>query len=130
MRCQRQSASSSASWRAWPVWSSPVTFGGGEALFLPGALPALLDAFRLVERVHRRIVRPRTFVVRARRSDAVRQRLCAQYAESARGRRRTPASRGNRCDSFVAFGQLLRVTEIRVSFKEVDVRDLDFLEGN
>ena len=53
--------------------SAPVTFGGGtqideglvaalagagpvEALVLPGPLPARLDAFRLVERLHRRIV--------------------------------------------------------------------------
>ncbi len=42
---------------------------------------------RLVARLHRRIVRPRTLRVRVRRTDAVRQRLCPQYAESPGGRK-------------------------------------------
>jgi hypothetical protein len=33
-----------------------VGVGGVEALLLPGALPALLDAFGLVERFHQRAI--------------------------------------------------------------------------
>ncbi len=50
-----------------------------EAFLLPGALPALLDPLRLVERLHARIVRLRTLRVRRQITDAVRQRLWAQY---------------------------------------------------
>ena len=39
-----------------------------EAFLLPGALPALLDPLRLVERLHARIVRPRTRRVRSAES--------------------------------------------------------------
>src|SRR5207302_2460980 len=41
-----------------------------EAFLLPGALPALLDALRLVERLHRSIVVPRALSVRLRAPDA------------------------------------------------------------
>ena len=65
------SASASESRSAWPMCSSPVTFGGGcattkvgrragsggvETLVLPGLLPALLDALRLVEGLHQPIL--------------------------------------------------------------------------
>src|SRR5947199_1768405 len=38
MRCQRTSASASESWRAWPMCSAPVTFGGGCATTNAGRL--------------------------------------------------------------------------------------------
>ena len=68
MRRVRTIVSASESCSAWPRCRSPVTFGGGCAiaklsrrrvgvgvvvtLLLPRALPALLDAFGLVQRLH------------------------------------------------------------------------------
>src|SRR5439155_18982790 len=55
-----------------------------ETLGLPGLLPALFNAMRVVERLHQGIVVLPTFPVSRRRSGAVRQRLCAQYRLSVR----------------------------------------------